>query len=371
MKVAGLIFSGMYSDGLDYLTKNRTTASLPFGGRYRQIDFVLSNMVNSKIFDIGVITKYNYQSLIDHLGSYQDWDLNRKRGGLMLIPPFATSTSGGYRGKIDELRAALPFLKKRNSEYVVLSGSDFICSIDFRKIIHEHISSGRDISIVASKIINDETSESELVFDSHDGKSIEDIYLNYYAKTGQYSSLSMYIMKREFLIENILSLTAKGFYHFERDFIQKEFNKKTLNVGISEFHGLVLKNRDISEYFNNSLKMKYESVRQEIFKKEAPIYTTVRDEAPTYYGENSVVSDCIIADGCKIEGKVENSVLFRGINVGKNTVVRNSIIMAGCVISDGAVVENAIIDKEVHVSKLRKIIGAPHSPTVIQKGETI
>ena len=371
MKTAAIIFSGIYNDGLDYLTRNRTVASLPFAGRYRQIDFILSDMVNSGIYDIGVITKYNYQSLINHLGSCQDWDLNRKRGGLMLIPPFASGDSGGYRGKIEELRAALPFLEQKNADYVILSDTDTICSIDFRKVIDAHTESGRDMTVVAAPAAENETTASELVIDSADGCTPDDIYLNYAARKGQYSALGMYVIRRDALIEAVTALSAKGFYHLERDFIQQGFNRGTLTIGMYRFDSLVLKNRTILEYYGNSLMMKDENVRNAIFRPEAPVYTTVRDEVPTFYGADSSVSDCLLADGCRIEGRVENSVLFRGVVIGKNAVVRNSIIMAGSVIHDGAVVENAIIDKEAQVSGLRRITGAPMSPMIIRKGEVV
>ena len=371
MKATGLIFSGMYNDGLDYLTRNRTVASLPFGGRYRQIDFVLSNMVNSGIHRIGVITKYNYQSLIDHLGSCQDWDLNRKRGGLTILPPFASSSSGGYRGKIEELRAAIPFLRRHEDDYVVLSDTDTICNIDIKKVLEQHVESGKDITIVASEVEENEKSASELVLEKADGNNVSALYLNYAAMKGQYSSIGMYVISRELLIEKVSALAARGFYHLERDFIQQSFNKGELNIGIYSHEGLAMKNRNILEYYNNSLAMKEEEVRNEIFRPSAPIYTTVRDEVPTYYGEDSEVTDCLIADGCKIYGKVDNSVLFRKIVIEKNAVVKNSVIMASCVIKEGAVVENAIIDKEATISSLRRIVGAPLSPMIVQKGEII
>ncbi len=371
MKITGLIFSGMYNDGLDHLTRNRTVASLPFGGRYRQIDFTLSNMVNSGIDNIGVITKYNYQSLMDHLGSCQDWDLNRKRGGLIFIPPFASGSSGGYRGKVEELRAALPFLGRHESDYVVLADTDTICNIDLKKVVAAHIESGKQMTIVAAPVAENESTISELAFDSADGMNVESIYLNYAARKGQYTSLGMYITKSDYLIDRVTALAARGFYHLERDFIQHEFNKGDTSLGIYRFDNLAMRNRNILEYYNNNLMMKDVSVRDELFIPEAPIYTTVRDEVPTYYGPSSEVTDCVLADGCHIEGKVDNSVLFRGVTIEKNAVVRNSIIMASCVIHEGAVVENAIIDKEASVSCMRRIIGAPISPMIIQKGEVI
>lgn len=370
MKATGLIFSGMYNDGLDYLTRHRTVASLPFGGRYRQIDFVLSNMVNSGIERIGVITKYNYQSLIDHLGSCQDWDLNRKRGGLTILPPFASSSSGGYRGKIEELRAALPFLRKYEDDYVVLSDTDTICNINIKKVLAAHVDSGKDITIVTTAVTENENNDSELVLET-DGDNVSALYLNYAALKGQYPSIGMYVISRELLIEKVSELAARGFYHLERDFIQQGFNKGELSIGMYVHDGLTMKNRNILEYYNNSLAMKDEKVRAEIFRPSKPIYTTVRDEVPTYYGENSEATDCLIADGCRIYGKVDNSVLFRKVKIEKGAVVRNSVIMAGCVIKEGAVVENAIIDKEATISSLRRIVGAPLSPMIVQKGEII
>ena len=370
MKTSGLIFSEMYSDGLDQLTRNRTVASLPFGGRYRQIDFVLSNMVNSDITDIGVITKYNYKSLIDHLGSCQDWDLNRKRGGLMLIPPFLSGSNSG-RGKIEELRTALPFLEDKKTDYVLLSDTDTICSIDFKSVVQTHIDSGRDITIVAAKASEDDVNVSELVFDSSDGKNASNVYLDYAARRGQYASLGMYVIRRELLIGKVLEFAAMGMRHLERDFIQQGFNRKLVTVGLYQFDRFVMRNRTIQEYYTNSLNMKEEWVRNEIFRPEAPIYTTVRDEVPVYYGGDSSVSDCLIADGCKIYGTVDNSVLFRGVVIEKGAVVKNSIIMAGCVIREGATVENAIIDKLATVTERRRITGAPQSPIIISKGEII
>lgn len=370
MKTTGLIFSGMYNDGLDQLTRNRTVASLPFGGRYRQIDFVLSNMVNSNIHRIGVITKYNYQSLMDHLGSCQDWDLNRKRGGLTILPPFASSNSGGYRGKIEELRAAIPFLRRYGDEYVVLADTDTICNINIDDVVDTHVNSGKDITIVVSQAKENEENLSELVLEAN-GDDISEIYLNYAAKKGQYSSIGMYVISKELLIDKVTAFAARGFYHFERDYIQQSFNHGQINIGMYRFDGLMMKNRNILEYYKNSLSMKNEEVRNEIFRPSAPVYTTVRDEVPTYYGENSQATDCLIADGCRIEGKVDNSVLFRKVVIEKNAVVRNSVIMAGCVIKEGAVVENAIIDKEATVSSLRRIVGAPTSPMIVQKGEII
>lgn len=368
MNISGLILSGIYSDGLDVLTSHRTVASLPFGGRYRQIDFIMSNMVNSDINDIGVITKYNYQSLLDHLGTFQAWDLNRKRGGLKLIPPFVSSETGSYRGKIEELRAALPYLKSLHSDFVILADTNTICNINLKTVVELHLESGRDVTIVSTQIKQDDLTPSELVFNVSPSGEVQNIFLNYCATAGQYLSDGIYVFNRRFLIAQVEKYAAMGFYHLERDLLQQGFNTKTLSVGIYPFVGKVLKNRTIPEYFRNALSLTDPAVRDVLFNPARPIYTTVRDEVPTYYGPESRVSACVIADGCSIKGTAKNSVISRGVTIEKGATVCNSIIMDGCMVRSGAIIENAILDKNVEVLGSAEICGSPSSPAIVGKG---
>lgn len=369
MNIAGIILSDIYSDGLVSVTKGRTVASLPFGGRYRQVDFILSNMVNSGISDIGLVTKHNYQSLIDHLGSYQDWDLNRKRGGLKLIPPYASGTSGSYRGKIEELRASLDFLRGRSDDYVVVADTYHLCNIDLRKVIAQHVKSGVDLTVVVAPVTKEDGILSELVLDSKNGVDPTGLYIDYPAREGQYVSIGMYVVSRRYLISVVEELAAKGLYHLERDFIQWGFNRGTVRIGLYEFTDLFLQNRTVREYFENSLLVSKDEVRTALFRPEAPIYTTVRDEVPTFYGTESFVSDCTLADGCSIEGRVENSNLFRGVTVGKGAVVRNSVLMSGCTVGENAWVENVIMDKDASVGPGKRLIGSEASPKILGRGE--
>ncbi len=371
MKAVGLIFSGAYGGGPEELIRDRSAGSLPFGGRYRQIDFVLSNMVNSGIGDVGVITKYKDQSLMEHLGTCQDWDLNRKRGGLMLIPPFSPGLSGEYRGKLEELRAAIPYLERQSAEWVVLADTAPLLNIDLRRVIAAHAASGKEMTMVAVEAEEDDPLLSELVIDSPDGQRIGGLWLRYAAARGKYTSCGIFVMRREGLIASVNALSARGFTHFERDLIQRGFNRGTLSVGLYRFDRPVLKNRTLAEYYRNNLLLREEAIRDALFRPEAPIYTTVRDEVPSYYGSGSSVSGCLIADGCFIEGRAENSVLFRGVTIGKGATVKNAVIMSGSVIGEGAAVENAVLDKGVSVSAGRRIVGAPQSPAVLRKREAV
>ena len=371
MKAAGIILSGIYSDGLDPIVGKRTVASLPFGGRYRQIDFILSNMVNSGIVDIGIITKYHYQSLIDHLGSCQDWDLNRKIGGVKIIPPFATGHYGDYRGKIEELRAALPFLEEHLPDYVVVADTVTICNIDLRPVIAAHTASGRDLTVVCGRIAKDENGESELVFDVDGAGEVRNVYLNYPAREGQYSSIGIYVFRRDYLVGEIKKHSSLGHFHLERDLIQTGFNSGRMTIGLSPFGGVMLKNRSVAEYFRNSMALLSGEVHRGLFRPDRPVYTAVRDEQPAYYGENCSVSGCIIADGCRVCGSVKNTVLFRGAVIEEGACVSDSVIMDGCVIKSGAVVENAILDKNITVHGGCRLSGAPGVPVIVGKGSDL
>ena len=369
-KMSGIIFSNIYDGALGDLTANRTVASLPFGGRYRQIDFVLSCMVNSNITSVGVITKYNYESLMDHLGSSDEWDLNRRNGGLCIIPPFAFGRSDVYRGKLDALYTSLRFLKSQDSEYVVLSDAITICNIDFRDVLEEHIKSCKDVTAIAKKprSIN---SDYPAVFKTTETGDVKTISVGCTADDNSLVGMGMFIVGRELLIKVVEECVTAGFYHFEKDFLQKYFNEGNISVNVYKYDGIVLRNNSIPTYLKNNLLLLDESVRNELFKPVAPIYTKVRNEIPTYYEDNSVVDECIVADGCIIEGELEHSVLFRNVKIGEETKVIGSIVMQGTKIGKGAYIENAIIDKDAVITDGTRLIGAPHNPIIIKKGETI
>ncbi len=368
--LSGIIFSNIYDKELGDLTANRTVASLPFGGRYRQIDFVLSGMVNSDITSVGVITKYNYESLMDHLGSCEEWDLNRKNGGLYVIPPFAFGRSDVYHGKLEALYTALNFLKTQNTEYIVLSDTITICNADYREILADHINSGKDVTAVAS-VPRSGADSYPVVFELNEDSSAKVITTNCPAGENTYVGFGMFIMNREALIKVVEDCVSAGFYHFEKDFLQKYFNEGKITVNVFKYDGVILRNRDIATYLKNNIMLTDEEIRKDLFKSSAPIYTKVRDEIPTYYGDTSSVNECIIADGCRIYGELESSVLFRDVTVAEGAKIIGSVVMQGSKIGKGAYIENVIIDKNVTVTEGARLIGAKHSPVIIKKGETI
>ncbi len=370
MKTMGVIFSNIYDSSLAELTSNRTVASLPFGGRYRQIDFVLSNMSNSGIYNIGLITKYNYRSLMDHLGSCADWDLNRKNEGLVILPPFASGNMGVYKGKLEALYSAVEFIDNPNYDYVVVSDSTVLCNIDIRPAIKQHAESGADVTIVCN-VEPDREKKHPLVMDVTKNGKINDILIDSKPDDKSVVGMGMFIFSRELLVKAVKECYAKGLVRLERDFLQPAFNMKKIKIGAYLFNGVVLRSESVRTYYENNLALLDKEVRDRLFLKNRPIYTKVRDEIPTYYGEGNEVENCLLADGCEIYGKVQKSVLFRGVKVSKGAKIKNSIVMQGAKIGENASLECVILDKNVTVSDGAILKGTPKHPVIIKKGETV
>ena len=371
MQTMGIIFSNIYDDKMGALTEVRTNASIPVGGRYRQIDFILSNMANSGIKHIGIITKYNYQSLMDHLGSCQEWDLNLKKDGVTLLPPYATGHNGVYRGKLEALQNALIVLEESTQEYVVLSDSNVMAAVDFRKVLASHVASGADVTVVAKQGIANGTKPIHFaVLPGEDG--IATAMGCRYAASADYSaSMGMFVVKRTKLIEAINELVPRGNYHFERDFIMNYWNKGELKLNVYNFQGVSLFNDSVETYYKNNMALLNADVRNSLFRGEVPIYTKVRDEVPTLYGKSAEVGNVVVADGCRLNGKIENSIIFREVKVEEGAEVKDAIVMQGCVIEKGASVQYTILDKGVTVKSGTKLLGSAEHPLIIRKGVTV
>lgn len=372
MKMIGIIFSNIYDASLGDLTKHRTLASVPFGGRYRLIDFVLSNMSNSGIENVGIITKYNYQSLMDHLGSCAEWDLNRKGGRVVIMPPYGVGQSNLYQGKLEALAGAIEFLQRAAGNYVLLSDSNTLCNIDFDPVFRSHVKSGAKVTVIANRQEPEYPEERQDLVLTEENERVTDIALNHEYTKDNLIGMGMYIVDKQFLIQMVEDSIAHGMYHFEKDFLQRYFMHKGMEINVYEFKQTVLRNRDIASYFKNHCKLlESDTVRNDIFNPQNPIYTKVRDEIPTYYAENSVVNDCLIADGCRIRGQVENSVIFRDVEIEEGAVVKHAIIMQGTVVKKDADISYAIIDKDVTITEGRTLVGVPSNPIIIHKGEKV
>ncbi len=371
MEAMGIIFSNIYDSNMGALTELRTSASIPVGGRYRQIDFVLSSMANSGLRHIGIITKYNYKSLMDHLGSCQEWDLQLNTNGVVILPPYASGHTGIYRGKLEALQSAMYVLEEAHQDYVVLADSNAIAAVNFRDVINNHMESGADVTVVAKEGIADgKTLLHYAVKADGTGKAL-DMGVDYAAPAGYLKGMGMYVISRQRLIQMVKEAVPHGRYHLERDGIMNLFQQGEMTVNVYDFKGQALFNECVADYFQNSMELLKADVRRGIFFSDVPIYTKVRDEVPSLYGKNSQMANCLVADGCRLFGSVENSVIFREVKVEEGAEVKDSIVMQGSVVEAGASIQYTILDKNVVVKSGTKLLGSPEHPLIIRKGVVV
>lgn len=371
MEAMGIIFSNVHDSNMGGLTEMRTSAAIPFAGRYRQIDFALSNMANAMIRHIGIVTKYNYESLMNHIGSCAEWDLNLEERGVVLLPPYATGHTGVYRGKLEALYTALDVLQHSNQEYVVLTDTTVLAAVDYMAALRQHIKSGCDITVIAKPGKADGKRVNSLsVKLGEDGKPA-DMTVDFAASEEYLVSMGMFIISRELLIRVIQDTAPHGKYHLERDFILAGFNAGTLRVNVLPFEGVAVFNESLQEYYESSMALLRPDVRQGLFRGDIPIYTKPRDEVPTYYGETAQITDCIVADGSDLSGCCRRSVLFREVSVEQGARVSGCVVMQGCRIGAGADLECVILDKDVTVRPYAHLVGSPEHPLYIKKGATV
>lgn len=368
--VQGLVFANMHDTTLGDMTKNRTMGSVMFGGRYRLIDFPLSNMVNSGISEVGVITKSNYQSLLDHLGSAREWDLARKKGGLYILPPFGNVESTLYRGRIEALYGAMSFIKHSRAKYVILSDCDVVTNIDYKPIVAAHIESGADITAVAhTGVYSSDDIKTSTVFNVDADKNVTSVLINPDISGTCTTSLNVFVMSMDFLIETVNDAMARGNVSFERNILQEKCRE--LKIKIYEYDNYFSKLNSPESYFKSNMALLEPENARKLFVPKRSIYTKVSDNAPVKYNLDSKVSNSLIADGCIIEGEVENSVLFRGVKVGKGAKVKNCILMQGTVVGDNAELNYLITDKNVSICENHILTSSPQYPMYVGKGASV
>lgn len=368
--VLGLVFANMHDTTLGDMTKNRTMGSVMFGGRYLLIDFPLSNMVNSGISEVGVITKSNYQSLLDHLGSAREWDLARKKGGLYILPPFGNVESTLYRGRIEALYGAMSFIKHSRAKYVILSDCDVVTNIDYKPIVAAHIESGADITAVAhTGVYSSDDIKTSTVFNVDADKKVTSVLINPDISGTCTTSLNVFVMSMDFLIETVNDAMARGNVSFERNILQEKCRE--LKIKIYEYDNYFSKLNSPESYFKSNMALLEPENARKLFVPKRSIYTKVSDNAPVKYDLDSKVSNSLIADGCIIEGEVENSVLFRGVKVGKGAKVKNCILMQGTVVGDNAELSYLITDKNVSICENHILTSSPQYPMYVGKGASV
>lgn len=370
--VFGLIYTGEENMQLRDLTNSRSVAAVPIGGRYRCIDFILSNLVNTGISNVGLIAQKNYHSLMDHLGSGKEWDLHRKRDGLFILPPFLSKENTGlYRGTVDAYRSVMGYVRRSPQRYVILTGSHTVFNTTFDDMLRQHINTGADITIMYNRVKNfnpdDQYDDMRLTLD--DEGRVTDIEYNPYRPTSDCQACDVFVMEKELLEYLIEEAAARDSMDFIRDIVMKKFN--TLKVYGWGYDGFVARINSLDCYYKHNMEMLKKNIREDLFCAEHPIYTKVKDEVPAVYGKNSKVKNSLIADGCSIEGEVEDSIIFRGVKIGEGTKIKGCIIMQACNIESGTELDHVILDKGVTVRQGRRLAGYDGFPVIIRKNSTI
>lgn len=374
--VIGIIFPNSYDPLIPELVSVRLMASIPFASRYRIIDFVLSSMSHSGIDNISVVVNKNYHSLMDHLGSGREWDLVRKNGGLHIFPPFAEKQVGGpYVGRASALASLLGFLKSQKEKYVVMSDTNVVVNFDFNAMIRAHEDSGADLTIAYNeqelpKELLDYPTNDQIfyyTFDIEQGR-IRKVSINPKTSGVQNTSMNIFVIEREKLIGLVSNAYVEGRSFFMRDVIMPQLGK--LNVQAYKYTGYVARISGMRSYFEENMKLLDDYNLDALFSA-APIYTKIRGDNPTHYKDGAKVQNVMMADGCVIEGEVENSVIFRGVKVGKGAVIKNCILMQDTVVEAGASVEYLITDKNVTISAGKELKGTDTFPVYIEKYKTV
>jgi len=369
----GLIYAAEENRDLMSLVRHRSVAALPLGGRYRAIDFVLSNMVSSGVRNVGVITRKNYKSLMDHLGSGKEWNLSRKNNGLFILPPFDTDAgNGGSDGGIcDAVYAKLDYVRSAPQKYCLFSGSYTVYSADYERLFSEMAEKNADIVTFYSTedcaSCLGHFNDVRLYTDS-DGR-VRDMEFKSEISGSNKLGMDVYLMRSDLLSDLVRAAVARGKHNFVLDAVIP--NLSSLRVYAVAHKGYVGRMCDLSSFYRINMDMLKEDVRRDLFYSGRQVYTKIKDSPPVKYLENARVSSSVAGDGCIIDGRVENSVLFRNVKIGKDAVIKNSIIMQDCEIGDGCILDNVIIDKNSVLRRGVRLAGAVDFPVVIGKGAVI
>ncbi len=376
MTAAGLIFANIHDQSIPELTRVRSMASVPFGCRYRLIDFTLSNMVNSGINHIGLITHYNYQSLLDHIGTGKDWDLARRSDGIKLIPPNITAfdNNGGSKAahRLEAILGAQDFISHCTEDYFVLSDCDIICNIDLSEVIDAHAASGADITFVTKRVdaAKMHTAEKVSVITADETGKVTDFTMVPPTEGPLNLYTNIMVVSRSYLLSVIAAASARGWKSFFTDVIRPSI--ADANYRTYEYDGWYAYIGSLEGYFASSMDMLTCEAREGLFAvKNRPVLTKVRNSAPTISKEGADAKNSFIADGCVIEGTVENSILFRGVKVGRGTVVKNSILMQDTYTGSDVTLNCVITDKNVVIRDGRHLSGHETMPFFVGKGGSV
>jgi len=368
----GIILTGGKNNRLKELSGMRAISAVPVAGKYRAIDFVLSNMVNSGITNIGMLAQYSFHSLMDHLGSGKEWDLDRKNNGLYIFPPFQDeSGKGWYLGTADAMYNNLSFLKRSDEEFVLIAQGNCVYNMSFEPLLERHLETGADVTVACRYMHDFSTEELSLlgIIEKDQNGKIIDFQEKPLTPKTKLASIGIYIIKRKLLISLLEESAAHARYDFVKDILVQKYHE--LNMQTYIFNGYWRSMSSIQLFYNCNMDMLNPTITRELFGKHGKIYTKVKDETPAKYNEEANVKNSIVADGCIIEGDVSNCVLFRGVRVKKGAILNNCIVMQDSIIDENAYLEYSILDKNVNITCNKQLRGEVNWPIIVSKGVTV
>jgi len=369
--VLGIINLQENERSIKELTSHRPLATVPFAGRYRLIDFALSSMVNSGIENVGVLLPNKSRSVVDHLRSGKDWDLARKRDGLRFLPPSET-VDDVHTGDIQSLYYHLDYVDHCKSQYVLIAGGSVIYNVNFSEVFRFHGNTGADITMVYAddSDITYGNDVDSVVLQTADNGLVTDMAVVQKVEPNEKVSMNLYFMHKKLFKDIVKRTHARGGTNFLIDGIIKNFEQ--YNIYGYCHKGYVAKVNSLVGYYRASMGLLRDDKWQKLFLDGNDlIYTQVKDEAPVKYKRDAIVTNSLIANGCVIEGSVENCILFRGVKVAKGVHIKNSIIMQKVDLESDVELENVICDKNVKITEGKCLKGATNYPLVVEKGVVI
>lgn len=358
-------------DSIKELTYHRPIASIPIAGRYRMIDFALSNLVNAGVQNISIFTQNKYRSLLDHLGTGKAWDLDRKNDGLFIMTPmFDYYTLGISRGNIENFKNHVDYIHLSKQNNVILTGSNMICNLNYNDVISHHNDTGADITMIykyADNCTEDFRYCNTLTIDEN-GR-ITEVDTNLGKNSRENISMNMFIMKKALFLDIVHNCVSRGDCDFFKDAVNK--NLDSFKVYGYKFEGYLASVNSTQSYYDTNMQLLNLDTSKELFFRNGLIYTKVKDEPPTKYAVNAKVINSLVANGCVVDGQVENSIIFRGVQIKKGAVIKNSIVMQNCLIEEDTFLRNVILDKGVKITRDKQLNGDESHPIVIEKKATI
>ncbi len=362
----GLILADNQRVKLGPLSEPRALSAMPFAGRFRIIDFLLSNMVNSGIKRVGVIALTRYKSLMDHLGTGASWDLDRMNQGLYLLPPYINPLTRS--SERSDLSSIIDYIGSGTQDYVVITDCNLVMNTLYNEFLDQHIESGADISVMYNRD-GLEYGLPNISLTLNAEEQVVDVLVDSPTPPSEISAVNVAVIEKDLLLSLLEDARSRGITDF--NFIRILEYHKQLNLKASELKNGIFRINSMANYFKASMNLFDDNLRHELFSKITPVYTKVKNRPPCLVEPGSRVKNVLSSDGCIIQGDVENCVLFRGVTVGKGAKLRNSVIFQDTQISNDANLNHVVIDKDSVVKMGVRLLGHPGFPVVIGKGSIV